>query len=684
MPQVKNEFPLDDEMQEDSDPSFKAFSTRIQPTILSPQILADSGNLRMDRGTAKVRAGIYPQSNDISLTNPPLVLDFNLAPDVGVSSITRAATTATVTTLTAHGYTSLDFVNIRGALPTGYDGDFTITVTGANTFTYPCGGALTTPATGTIFANRGPRVYDTYATSALGSCGWANNDNSEGIVIATTSNAYLYRPGLSTAVITYPAGETVTTCELEMFAGSVFLFRGYQVSDFIAVSSITSAVGVATVTTLSAHGLSTGAYTQINGAIPANYNGIFKITVTGATTYTYTVTGAPVSPATGSIVERPVQPPMVWDGNTTTLAFALVNLGANALLGTYINMPAVDWGTSFKQRMVLPFSRDQLILSDIISPQSYDLQYSQLRILPGTKDWLVGVHPFQDFQLLVFYRHSLHLLVLDGTNLSISQAMDITRDIGCFARKTITTCGDSILWLSDVGIMRIKITDYVTPISLTLPLSDPIQDQMALINWANAEGAVAAYYNNRYYVAVPLNSQTLNQTVFVYNFINEGWESIDTFPAGFDVEQFHILQYQGQNRLFAVATNGYVFLMEQGDVDVWGSPGNTMNYTIVGNLLTRSYFGDTYELVKFRRLLMDTTVNAGDAFSVLLELINPDKTISVFNYTAATTDAVSHRKQLLGRGANGQISVTTTAGRPEFRAIRLQGSYTSQNNLTYT
>lgn len=689
MPQVKNEFPLDDEMQEDSDPSFKGFSSRFQPTILPPQILASSGNMRLDRGTARVRAGLYPQSSDISLTNPPLVLDFSLAPDVGISSITRSAGTATVTTLVAHGYNTLDYVNIRGAAQTDYNGDYTITKTGATTFTYTVLNTPVTPATGMLVANKGPRIFNNYATSCLGSCGWADNDNNEGIVLATTSNAYLYRPGQSTLLLTYPGGETVSTCDLVMFQGSVFLFRGYQLADQIGASSLTSTGTTATFTALSAHGRTTNDYVQISGAAPGNYNGIFQITVTGATAFTYTISGAPTSPAVGTIFERPVQAPMIWNGQVATPTFALVTLGANALLGTYINMPAVDWGDFFKQRMVLPYARDQIILSDILSPQSYDLQYSQLRILPGTKDWLVAVHPWQDVKLMVFYRHSIHMLILDGTNLSISQSIDITRDIGCFARKTLTTCGDSVLWLSDVGVMKINITDYITPISLTLPLSDPIQDQMANINWTYAQNSVGAYYNNRYYLAAPLGtSQTLNQTIFVYNFlINDGngaWESVDTYPAGFDVQKFHILQYNGQNRLFAIATNGYVFLMEQGSVDTWGSPGNTMNYTIAGNLTTRSYFGDTYELVKFRRFMMDTSLETADAFSVTLDLINPDKTVPVFNYTALATDAVSHRKQLLGRGANGQISITTSAGRPEFRAIRVQGSYTSENNLTYT
>jgi hypothetical protein len=53
-----------------------------------------------------------------------------------ISSITRAGTTATVTTATNHGRSNGDTVSVWGASPSQYNGTFTITVTGATTFTY--------------------------------------------------------------------------------------------------------------------------------------------------------------------------------------------------------------------------------------------------------------------------------------------------------------------------------------------------------------------------------------------------------------------------------------------------------------------------------------------------------------------------------------------------------------------
>ena len=59
--------------------------------------------------------------------------------------------------------------------------------------------------------------------------------------------------------------------------------------------------GTATVTH-SGHNLATNDYVVISGAIQAGYNGVYQITVTGANSYTYSVSGGVASPGTGTIL----------------------------------------------------------------------------------------------------------------------------------------------------------------------------------------------------------------------------------------------------------------------------------------------------------------------------------------------------------------------------------------------
>lgn len=85
----------------------------------------------------------------------------------------------------------------------------------------------------------------------------------------------------------------------------VTMRKGYTVTSVITtsvgvktISSITHDGVVATLTTASAHGLTTGAYVSITGTTPAAYSGVFKITVTSATKFTYTMASVPAGNAT--------------------------------------------------------------------------------------------------------------------------------------------------------------------------------------------------------------------------------------------------------------------------------------------------------------------------------------------------------------------------------------------------
>ena len=69
----------------------------------------------------------------------------------------------------------------------------------------------------------------------------------------------------------------------------------------VSVSSITRSGGTATVTTSASHLLVTGDYTRISGATQTAYNGEFSITKTNATVFTYAVSDAPSTPASGTI-----------------------------------------------------------------------------------------------------------------------------------------------------------------------------------------------------------------------------------------------------------------------------------------------------------------------------------------------------------------------------------------------
>lgn len=77
-----------------------------------------------------------------------------------------------------------------------------------------------------------------------------------------------------------------------------------QTPPIMAVTSITRVGSVATVTTTSPHGLVAGMWVTIAGANETEYNGAFKITMVGGSTFDYTVPGSPATPATGTITAQ--------------------------------------------------------------------------------------------------------------------------------------------------------------------------------------------------------------------------------------------------------------------------------------------------------------------------------------------------------------------------------------------
>ena len=124
-----------------------------------------------------------------------------------INSITNSTLTATLTTATAHGLTTGNFVIVSGAVPAAYNGEYAITVTTSTAFTY----TMTTNPAGSA-STLGTYVYGLWGTVGGGATGGLNNDvfyeNSKTIsanyTISTDKNA------MSTSPVTINSGVTVT------------------------------------------------------------------------------------------------------------------------------------------------------------------------------------------------------------------------------------------------------------------------------------------------------------------------------------------------------------------------------------------------------------------------------------------------------------------------------------------
>lgn len=110
----------------------------------------------------------------------------------------------------------------------------------------------------------------------------------------TTREAFTLTIGQQTYTIG-DGGDLDTERPLSIDAASILI----NPASVLSVTSITRSGTTATVT-ITAHGYSTGQNITIAGATQTAYNGTFIITVLTANTFTYQVSGAPATPATGT------------------------------------------------------------------------------------------------------------------------------------------------------------------------------------------------------------------------------------------------------------------------------------------------------------------------------------------------------------------------------------------------
>jgi hypothetical protein len=138
------------------------------------------------------------------------------------------------------------------------------------------------PSTQTLFAAAGTTIYN--ANSSTASSAYSiTNDKLQHINITTAGGHFLVACNGTDATMVYD--------------GTAW-FSIAPTGTAQTISTITNSTTTATLTTSSPHGLITGNKVTISGASPAAYNGTYRITVTGNTTFTYTMATNPGGSAT--------------------------------------------------------------------------------------------------------------------------------------------------------------------------------------------------------------------------------------------------------------------------------------------------------------------------------------------------------------------------------------------------
>jgi len=387
--------------------------------------------------------------------------------------------------------------------------------------------------------------------------------------------------------------------------------------------------------------------------------------------------------------------PLEWDGDYSSPTDFVVKANASPGSGN-IQCPNTDFGLFFRNRLIIPQPTDSnytVLMSNLLSTDVFTTGDAQFRINKGSADFLVGFIPYQEDQLIVFFRNSIHLINNIAT-VSAANTYEITRQHGCVARKSIAQSGPQTFFLSDNGV--IVLSPGVDPAKglgvaiskvqgETIPMTQDIQDQFDEVNFKYADLSCGVVHDNKYYLAVPVGSSTKPNKVFVYNLLTSTWISVDSYPAmsgslAFQVDDWVICSH-GSNptlrRLFACNPTGW-YLMNENALDdsnrKIGSSSESNTTAISAKLVTRNFnFGDQ-SVKRWRRGQLGVDTAENDAFTIDVNGDDPDNPSNqVLSYTGpADGDDVIRFGSGRIRGIGANVEINVTAGRPKFRHVSLQ------------
>jgi hypothetical protein len=138
-------------------------------------------------------------------------------------------------------------------------------------------------------------------------------------------------------------------------------------------------------------------------------------------------------------------------------------------------------------------------------------------------------------------------------------------EIGCVAGKTAVQVADDIMFLARDGVRGLFRTQQdKVQTGRSYPISYILKTEYESINWAYIQNSCAIYYDNKYLLALPVNSSTTNNQVWIYYPANNSWRVRDDW----NVAGWGTMTVGGEQRLYYIdSTDGKVYRAFYGDND---------------------------------------------------------------------------------------------------------------------
>lgn len=172
------------------------------------------------------------------------------------------------------------------------------------------------------------------------------------------------------------------------------------------------------------------------------------------------------------------------------------------------SMPDAEWATFWENRLIALDGRDELAVSDVLSPEVTSVAQT-VRVNVGSSDPLTGVAAYGTGKLVVAKESSVYVvsdLVADANGrFTGATCKTLTTAWGIIAPGSLVAVGRDMWGLAPHGVVSIRQTEEGDLQTGDTPVSEPIEPLMARLNRELASIAVAAVWDNKFYLAFPMD-----------------------------------------------------------------------------------------------------------------------------------------------------------------------------------
>lgn len=242
-------------------------------------------------------------------------------------------------------------------------------------------------------------------------------------------------------------------------------------------------------------------------------------------------------------------------------------------------------------------NRNTLYASDILDAEVWKSTNS---IIVGGDDGedIVAIQPFYDYELLVFKPSKIYLVTADPTQTTAAGwTVRLLNDrIGCVAGRSVNFVNKDVFFLANDGIRSVARSIADDFYIVGTPISEPVKNIIARINKNYVTLCNASFYNNRYFLAIPLDTAITPSHILVYNALFNAFEGlwsiaasrmvITNFSTGFATN--------AQKLAFGSPTSRVGHYLGYKDADTADATTDYVDYTSTGSY-TSSVTSKAYE-----------------------------------------------------------------------------------------